>query len=314
MEQKQTVTVIGPAIVDVLAGPIGEKVLQAGSMSMDEVRMTYGGNAHNEAVVLSRLGAKVSLVSKVGADDVGYRLIDHLKAENIDTRSVIAEEGLATGINIVLYDEKGERRFLTNPNGSLRKFTESDALRNIDSFGDIVSFSCMFVSPMIDILATERIFKRVKERPDTILVVDMVKPKKGEKMENIRPLLKYIDYFLPNAEELKMLSDKDTDDAAKELLSEGVKCVIVKTGKDGCNIYQNDQKTHIPAIQGINAIDTTGAGDSFIAGFIYGLTQEMSVEDSCRFACATASCCVEHVGATEGITSADEPTNRYKQL
>ncbi len=317
------VTVIGPAIVDVIAGPIGEDIFKKGSMPMDEVRMTYGGNAHNEAVVLSRLGVRTLLVSKVGDDEVGTKLIEHLKNEDVDTEAVVKQEGLSTGINVVLYDGCGERRFLTNPKGSLRKFSEEDAIFKIEKFGKIVSFSCMFVSPLIDICAMERIFRKIKERPDTTLVVDMVKPKNGEKIEDLRPVLKYIDYFLPNSEELFLLSDVQTpvlDRRKKEseivssLLSYGVKHIIVKGGKEGCRIYEDSRFSIIPAYESAAVTDTTGAGDSFVSGFIYGLTNNMSLEECARFANATASCCVEKAGATEGILSIDKPMERYLKM
>ncbi len=311
------VTVIGAAIVDVVAGPIGKNILQeTGSMPMDDIRMTYGGNGHNEAVTLSRLGVATSIITKVGDDETGRRLLEHMENEGIDTSGSIIEENLKTGINVVLFDEKGERRFLTDPNGSLRKLSEEDVFKSAEFFGDIVSFSGMFVSPMIDIEATERIFKKIKEDPAKILVVDMVKPKKGEKISDIKKLLPYIDYFLPNAEELRLLSEvrDEVDDAAHQLIKLGVEHVLVKEGKDGCRIFDKSGCRCVEAVDGVNVVDTTGAGDSFVAGFIYGLCNDMSIEECAGFANAVASCCVEAVGATEGILSVDEPMKRFNKI
>ncbi len=300
------VTVIGAAIVDVVAGPIGKKLMETGSMPMNDIIMTYGGNGHNEAVTLSRLGISTSLVTKLGNDETGQRVLAHLQKEGVNTDFAVIEDNLVTGINVVLYDEQGERRFLTNPGSSLRKLSEEDVLQRVDDFADIVSFSDLFVSPLIDIAAAERIFKRVKEKPGRILVVDMVKPKKGEKIAEVEPLLKYIDYFLPNSEELKLLSDMEEPEAATCLLSLGVKNLIVKDGKKGCNIWNEKGCMHVPACTVEKVVDTTGAGDTFVAGFIYGLCNDLQIEECAKCACITASHCVQKVGATDGIESGSD--------
>ena len=80
---KKDITVIGAAIIDVLAGPVSEDIFQSGSMPMKMTRMSFGGDALNEAVVLSRMGKKVELISKVGDDEAGNRVLDYIKANGI---------------------------------------------------------------------------------------------------------------------------------------------------------------------------------------------------------------------------------------
>ncbi|MCR4902722.1 MAG: carbohydrate kinase family protein [Butyrivibrio sp.] len=293
------VTVIGAAIVDVLAGPIGNKLMDTGSMPMENIIMTYGGNGHNEAVTLSRLGVETSLVTKLGNDETGKRVLSHLKEEQVGTDFVVIEDNLVTGINVVLYDHEGERRFLTNPAGSLRRLSKEDVLRKADDFDDIVSFSDLFASPLIDLNAAEMIFKKIKEKPSRILAVDMVKPKKSEKIRDMEKLFKYIDFFLPNEEELKLLSDMEEPEAAKQILALGAGNVIVKKGKNGCDIWNKNGCTNIPSCKVARVVDTTGAGDTFVAGFLYGLSNGISIEDCAQQGCITASKCVQHVGATD---------------
>ena len=119
------ITIIGAAILDILAAPINNSIFQKGSLPMEAISLSFGGDALNEAVVLSQLGVDVELISKVGNDEAGKRILDFLKEKGV-TAKIKIEENLQTGINIVLIDEKGERSFLTNPNSSLRKLpTES---------------------------------------------------------------------------------------------------------------------------------------------------------------------------------------------
>ena len=190
---KYDITVIGAAIIDVLAGPVDESVFEKGSQPVNSTRLAFGGDALNEAVVLSQLGAKVELISKVGDDEAGKRVLDFLQEKQVDVTKVKIEEGLETGINIVLVTPEGERMFLTNPNGSLRKLSEADVMEQLDSVADIVCMASMFVSPLLDIPEMERIFQRIKSKPGRILVVDMTTAKNGESLADIACLLKYID-------------------------------------------------------------------------------------------------------------------------
>ena len=77
------ITVIGAAIIDILASPVNETVFSAGSIPMDTIRMSFGGDALNEAVILSGLGKKVQLISKVGDDEAGKRVLGFLQEKGI---------------------------------------------------------------------------------------------------------------------------------------------------------------------------------------------------------------------------------------
>lgn len=313
-EKKKCITVIGAAIIDVLAGPVSEQVFQTGSLACEMSRLSFGGDALNEAVVLSRLEADVKLVSKVGKDEAGARVMDYVVANGLSATYIQQEEGLQTGMNIVLIDEKGERHFLTNPGSSLRKLSKDDILPYVDEMGDIVSFASIFVSPVLDISAMEEVFKKIKSRPGRILVADMTKAKNGETLEDIKCLLPYIDYILPNEEEVALLTGiKDGKKNAELLVEAGVGCAVIKCGSRGCIIRKKDILLEISACPAERVVDTTGAGDCFAAGFLWGLSQDLGLEECGRLACAVASCAVEQVGATEGVVSARKPLERFKQ-
>lgn len=312
---KKTVTVIGAAIVDVLVGPVNASVFEKGSMAMEASKMSFGGDALNEAVALSKLGVSVELVSKVGQDEAGMRVVHFLEKNGVDTSKVIQEEDLITGINVVLIDDKGERHFLTNPQSSLRKLAHTDVEAYIEQAADIVSFASMFVSPLLDIPAMEQLFCQIKSKPGRMLVVDMTKAKNGERLEDLKGLLPYVDYLLANEAEVAMLTGyDDTSKNVELLLSSGAQCVIIKRGSKGCLIGTSEAVTEISAYPVEYVVDTTGAGDCFAAGFLWGLTQGMSLEECGYMACAVASCAVECVGATDGLFSAEEPLRRYRHL
>lgn len=312
---KRDITVIGAAIMDVLAGPVDKSIFEKGSQPVDSTRLAFGGDALNEAVVLSQLGAKVELISKVGNDEAGKRVLDFLQEKQVDITKVKVAEGLETGINIVLVTPEGERVFLTNPGGSLRKLSEADIMELLDSVTDIVCMASMFVSPLLDISAMERIFQRIKSKPGRILVADMTTAKNGESLADIAGLLKYIDYIIPNeTEAARLTGEADAYRNAELFVEHGVSCVVIKRGKKGCLIRTKEQQFEIPAYAHATLVDTTGAGDSFAAGFLWGLKNDMPLEECARFGCAVASCTVEKLGANTAIESAELAMERYEEM
>ena len=120
--------------------------------------------------------------------------------------------------------------------------------------------------------------------------------------------MEYIDLFIPSIEEAIMLSGKEEpEEIADAFLAMGVKTVVIKLGKKGCFIKDSvGEKYFIPTYSKIKAVDTTGAGDSFVAGFLTGITKGMGLYESGRFANAVGTHCVMAAGASTGIKSYEE--------
>lgn len=304
------ITIIGAAIIDILAAPVNETIFSAGSCPMDTIQMSFGGDALNEAVILSRLGKRVQLITKVGEDEAGKRVLNFMEENRLSVESVKIQKDLATGINIVLINEKGERHFLTNPHGSLRKLAFEDIDSYLDEVAPIVSFAGMFVSPLLNIEKMKQLFARIKKK-DRFLAVDMTKAKKGETLEDLKELLPYIDSIFPNEEEIALLTgERDPFENAKRLVSCGVKTAVVKCGANGCVVADGQGVRAIPAVPVNACLDTTGAGDSFAAGFLWGIANGWQTDECARFACAAASCTVEAYGAVGGIHSLEDVKRR----
>ena len=308
----KNISIIGAGVVDVLVGAVDEKIFARSSTPADFVKISFGGDALNEAIVLSRLGKKVQWISKVGDDDAGRRILNYAAENGLDTSSVAVEASLETGVNIVLVDGSGERHFLTNPRSSLRKLSAEDIIPYVDGMADIVCLASMFVSPLLDIAATEKIFKLIKSKP-RILAFDATRAKNGETLKDLSAILSCADYFFPNEAELATLTgEADVYKNIEALLSFGLKCAVVKRGGRGCVIATKDARFEIPACRVEKVLDTTGAGDCFAAGFLYALSEGQSLEECGRFACATAACSVEEVGAVTGVTSLEKILRRFE--
>ncbi len=314
------ITVIGPALIDVLAAPFSMEAMERDSRYLDQIRMSFGGDALNESAVLTRLGKKVQLISKVGADEAGRTVLNYLHKNGIDTDSVQVEEGLETSVNIALIAEDGSRKFLMNPHSSLRRLGLEDVMPVLsqilaDSQGaKIVSFASMFISPLFTVEKMKELFAAVKAAGRT-LVVDVTRAKNGETLEDLKDLLPYIDVFVPNDEEIASLTGvQDPAENVRILVEAGVKTAVVKIGGEGCLVGTRAGIVHVHAVPDAACVDTTGAGDTFAAGLIAGLCNGWSLPECAKLGCAAASCSIEQIGATDGVRSLDQVMERYHMI
>ncbi len=308
---KKKVTVIGAAIMDINAGPVSKNVFELGSVPAERMKLTYGGDALNEATDLSVLGVNTELISVVGDDETGEKVISHAKKHGIFTDKITASDKMDTGMNIVLTDSDGERYFITNPGSSLRKLSLNHILPNLNDLGDIVSFASMFVSPMLGIDEMLQVFREIKKNPGRILVTDMTTAKNGEKISDIAPLLELTDYIIPNLKEAALLTgETDPEKSIKVFAEYGAQCVVIKCGGDGCIYKKGDQTGRVPAFS-TNAVDSTGAGDGFMAGFIYGLLNDKDLHECCKMGCAVASFVVENTGSLGNLNGIAQVLKRF---
>lgn len=317
MNRKSKVIVIGSAIVDVLVTGVEAGVFERGSTPARGISMQTGGDALNEAIILAQLGRKVGLISGIGTDEGSEVVLKACRQAGVDVSGIWSDPDVATGVNIVLVDSQGERRFITNPEGSLRKIDPVKVLKALDdsdfSSVKVVSYASMFVHPPM-LTALETVFARIKDR-GALLCVDTTRPKNGEKVEDFQSALQYVDYLIPNYEEAAMLTgERDPEAIADALRNCGVKNVILKLGARGCLIKNEKICQIIPAVPGIHPVDTTGAGDNFAAGFIHALCEEKDILECARYANAVASLCVETLGATSGLRQPEEILRRMAMI
>lgn len=300
------IMVIGAAILDVLARPVSMQVFEKGSHPVEELRLEVGGDAANEALVLAGLGKNVWLQTVLGNDMAGRMVLESLRESGIKISDNCVREDIRTGINTVLVREGGERSFLTDPGGSLRKLGPEHLTFPFEKAIDILSFASIFVSPRFGAAEMEKLFCRAKEQ-GILVCADMTKPKNGEQEKDIAGALRWVDYFFPNREEACMLTrEADEEKAAARLLNAGVKHVVIKCGGDGCLVGSGEDAAHrelfrVPAVPGVRCVDTTGAGDSFTAGFLAALSEGKNLRQCSEFACVCGAKAVECAGAARWV-------------
>ncbi|MEM0203076.1 MAG: carbohydrate kinase family protein [Archaeoglobaceae archaeon] len=259
-----------------------------------DLQLFPGGSAANTIVGLSRLGVKSAYIGKVGDDAEGEILLEDLKRERVDTKAVIKAKG-RSGTAIIFVDDMGNRAILVDPgvNDTIR-YEEID-LEFATKFSllHLTSFIC---KNGFDSFNSQ---KKIVENFE-IVSFDPGLPYAERGKDEMMKILKRTTIFLPNKIEIERMFNTDYKTATEECISMGIEVVVVKLGKEGCWIKSKDKELRVPA-RSVRVVDTTGAGDAFNAGFLYGYLKGKDLETCGKLGNYVASLCIQHVGARSGL-------------
>lgn len=307
------VVCIGVAVVDLPVNPVDKELFNRDVTQIKAPVFHAGGGAVNQAIVLSRLGNKTSILTMLGNDAFGHILLDLLKAcgRNIDLSNVLFHEEVETGISVVMIEPNGQRHFCvnrgTNNHFSIDRFDLSILKRT-----KIVSLAYLFAMPGFDGVGSSMLLKTAKEN-GAITVVDTSTDIAGIGLDGVRSTLKYTDYFFPSYSEAVAVSgETKPEKIAKIFLDAGAKHVGIKLGGEGCYFKDAQNEFYLPTFDG-PVVDTTGAGDNFMAGFITGLVRGWDMKQCCQFGNAVGTLCVAKIGANTAIENFTQVENFLKE-
>lgn len=300
---------------------VNEIACEDGESFIKKSEINPGGSAANTIIGLSRLNIPVSYIGKIANDEEGKILKNNLKSENVQTDNLIISKKGRSGKVLGFINKNGERTLYVDPGVNDEISFEEIDIKKIASC-KIIHYSS-FVGKSID--AQKEL---VKILPTSIILSfdpGHLYVKKG--FESLKAILKRTNILLINEIELKILFenhfqkenniDKNKDlnirDLVIYLINEGIENIIVKRGKKGVyGINNKDEEVKIPAFN-CEAIDTTGAGDSFNTGFLYSYLNGYSLEKSCLIGNWIASKCVEKI-AIEGLPTIEDLKKFEKTL
>jgi ribokinase len=298
---QKPIVVVGSINLDLVAST--DRIPQVGETVIGRTFTTFfGGKGANQAVAVARLGYPVSMVGNVGNDVFGAQLRNGLAEAGVNTEYVGTVEG-SSGTALIITGPNGENSIVVVP-GSNAQLTPKSLERATP-----VLKQAGFILVQLEIpLETVEYLAEYAERHDIPLMLDPAPAR-----ELPVSLLRRVSWLTPNETETRELlkSNFDEDDqasyaAADQLLSRGVKNVVLKLGSRGCVIAQGSQAhQNIPAFS-VNAVDTTAAGDAFNAGFAVGLISGYSAFESGVFASAVAGLSVTRPGAQPSMPRGDE--------
>jgi ribokinase len=252
-----------------------------------------GGSAANTVVGLARLGARTGFIGKVARDDEGELLLADFRREGVNTDGiVIAKEG-SSGTVSAFVDKKGERALYVHP-------SVNDTLAFEEINIDYVKQTEFLHLASMDEKPFQAQKKLVAELPNLKVSLDPGEIYARKGLTKLKPMMKRCFVVMPSENEVKLLTGKGWREGANTLLGEGARIVAVKLGKKGCFITDGSQNHMVPPFRA-EVVDTTGAGDAWNAGFLYGLVRKKDLFECGRLGNLVASRCIAKVGARTGL-------------
>jgi sugar/nucleoside kinase (ribokinase family) len=292
MNKKLDCLVVGETNVDMI---IGASVrLEPGKEKLaNDIRLVLGGSSSITAFNLAALGAKVGFVGVIGHDIFGDFIEQRLAFAGIDLKGLRRDKTTRTGIT-VWFDEKGRRSGITYP-GTIPLLRVRDIPTHQLRLARHVHVGHYFLLTHLHPDAPA-FFKRVKNMGLTTSLDCNYDP--SEKWNSrIEQALRYIDIFFPNGQEALLLTGCRSVEAAARQLGKLARIVAVKLGAKGVLVFHDGQTFRLPARR-VRVVDTTGAGDSFNAGFLSQFVQGASLRVSTNAGLAAAARCVAKIGGT----------------
>lgn len=291
----------GMVVVDVLVQGIeamprpGETGLAAG------VSIATGGDAINQAMSLAKLGNRVGLMGLVGGDMQGDFVTAECLARGVDTAG-LNRSAPATTTSVVLIGADGERSFLSPRGSAIANYGPEHVDPDLIRPGlKALSIGSLFTSSRFDRQALPALLRRAKA-VGAITLADMVMDQQGYGLEGLAEALPLIDYIVPSELEAQIFTGTSEPRAvAAAFFRRGVRNVIVKRGGRGVLAFSAGGEVACPAFS-VPVVDTTGAGDNFMAGLTHALSRQMPLAGALRFGSAVAALSIGAVGAGAGLT------------
>ncbi len=253
---------------------------------------------------VARLGHSVGFIGAVGADDFGKCILDRFRADGVDTNRVAEVEGIATGVAFVTYFANGSRKFIFHMgNSAARELPMPDADYFVGARWLHIAGSSLAAGGRL----REACYEAARLAYEAGVQVSFdpnLRPELLGGEEALRgicaPVLEVATLVLPSGEEAEILTGAEGADAAcQALLAGGARYVGLKRGAAGCTVFTAEATMPVPGFE-VEAVDPTGAGDCFDAGFVVGLAEALPLYEVGRLANACGALAATEKGPMEG--------------
>ena len=300
----------GMALVDSIIRGFDPNPVSASGYVAESGSLNAGGEAVNEAVAAAKLGMKTGILCALGNDPAGEIVLNELKKNGVDTSLIVRSE--ATPVTTMFVNADGTRQSVTNQAHRFNFHPEKDLSRFTDA--KAVILGSLFRAPFDDPAIIHAVVCGAKAAGQLVIADTKLPNFRFLTLEDVRDALPQIDFITPNEDEARYFTGKDDpEDMADVFLGYGVGNAVIKLGSKGCLLKNRETTSYVPALP-IRAVDATGAGDSFRAGFYAGQYYGLSLEESIITAAATSSFVVEEVGALSNIPTWDMVMERADPL
>lgn len=298
------ILVIGSMNMDFVAGvshipTLGETVLA------DNFELVPGGKGANQSYAIGKMHGNVAMLGMVGQDTYGERLCENLKSVEVDVTRVRKLSGVSTGIAVIGVIPEGDNSILVIP-GANAYVDKSYVMENMDLFE---SSDIIVVQLEIPLETVMYVVKEARKRGKTVILDPA--PAISDLPDE---LFSCVDVIKPNETELAILvqdfSSEENLCANAELLQrKGVKNIVVTLGGEGSYLLKEDHtEKRLYADKTVHVVDTTAAGDSYVAGLAVALSRGDSLDEAVELASRVSNIVVTRKGAQTSIPSFEELT------
>lgn len=266
------------------------------------LQMIPGGKGANQAAAVARLGGNVAMIGRLGADAFGERLRANMLHFGVNMDNVVVDEESATGIAMILVDSLNGENSIVIAAGANGRVSLEDLRKAAPLFGEAKVLILQFEVPL-------QVVEHAAElaRQHGLKVVLNPAPAYPVSLD----FLLKADYLILNETETEILSQDEVRDlesakfAAQALVGRGLPVVIVTLGERGALLATSREMVHVPARR-VQVVDTTAAGDAFVAGFTVALLNGFSLDDAVSYAVCAGTLTVTKFGAQTSLPSAEE--------
>jgi ribokinase len=253
-----------------------------------------GGSAANTIVGLARLELKTGYVGKLAEDREGRLLLNDFRRENVDTRGIIISRKGRSGVVMGYVDGKGERALYVDP--GVNDWLEFEEI-NLDYAADT---EFLHLTSFVGERSFEAQKRLMNQLSDVKISFDPGAFYARKSLTSLKQVIKRTFVMLPNENEIRLLTGKDYKGGSKTLIKQGVSLVAVKLGERGCYVTDGKER-HLVEPYEKKVVDTTGAGDAFCAGFLYGLIKRRDLYECGKLGNFVAARCISKMGARTGL-------------
>ncbi len=298
---------IGAALVDMVA-QVERHPSDDDEVFVSDLKLLSGGAAANTAYACGKLGLSTAFIGKLGKGDIfNNKILSDFKETSVDTKFIKYSDNFKTGSAYVALDTQGERRIYAH-SGAANNLSKTDILEE-----EIISTKLIFLSSLRNIDPFMHAAKIGKNNGIPIILnPGMLIIEQG--FEYIKELLEKTDVLILSEKEFNTLFNLTENNLSEGVIKEnsvtlfslGIKVLIVTLGKKGAFLLTSKRSEVIPPLKLERVVDTTGAGDAFSAGFIYGLVQKFSLDfdhlkNDAKIGNFVAGQCIQKLGARNGI-------------
>ena len=304
MERHLDILCAGVALVDSIIKGFDPEPVSASGYRAESGTLKAGGEAVNQSVAAVRLGMKTGICCGLGTDEAGSLVLGYLQRNGVNTEHAVCSGEHPTPVTTMFVRDDGTRKSVTNL--AHRYNFHPERHTSCFSGARAVILGSLFRAPFDDPDIILRVLQDARTAGITVFADTKLPNFRVLGLNDVKEALPLIDYITPNEDEARYYTGKTDPDAMAECFLEyGVRNVIVKLGGRGCCFRNAREKISLPAIP-VHAVDSTGAGDCFIAGFASEILRGSSHEKALRFANACGAVCTTAVGAGTALRDREQ--------